>query len=567
MALNLLTPTYQFYSTARSKIDGQDQPDVGDIVPSELYGTLVPNADGSYTLKMNFAIYLGLAGYPHAPIQPKFHVELQQDGSLKVTALDEAPEGVDIPEDFLNACRNMQYGPNGYQPTGGSRVDGIPGTVLASAFEDPARGVFPFRVSPQLDSDRLVKIDAAADCNEDGLPDAVAIELGLNPCLLDNRGDGTRDVDLLGSNWQRPLDTDRDGVPDVFEGRVDGNNTRVARNVRMPNNERITVTVTNKDRLGSVLFPHGVQVKALEPRWLGEPDSLLSMQSGIASPLPKADAQGVPYRYLGRLRVHSTQLHVPQQAYHVLWTAVTLTSNAEKNLATSEQEKIALLAQLESDPGNATVQRRLNTLESVTLPQRRATLATAQAKTTEWLNTYHDFFVEQLGNEVAAVKTTAELDAIMQEKGIEPRQDLRTLAPIRITFENGIPNGLKVFDIKDSSALPALPPNQLPESQDASLRVDVPWAPGVNEVFYQAVDDKTIEITSVDNNPILLTQVQVDMLNGNLDVETQDQVWSSANLGLVFAYTGEERKVELGVPDPAQPEEPSESSGGGGALG
>src|SRR5690606_14194271 len=88
----------------------------------------------------------------------------------------------------------------------------------------------------------LQPVNSSVDCNGDGIPDTVATTLGLNPCLLDNDGDGTSDVVEIGSNWSHPRDSDRDGVPDALEPGVAAFDTNQLVGIPLSNGERATLS-------------------------------------------------------------------------------------------------------------------------------------------------------------------------------------------------------------------------------------------------------------------------------------------------------------------------------------
>lgn len=163
-ALDTFFPEYRLFAPTRGKIEGQLVPPVltnPDDIESQVVGTFTDNGDGTYSTQFNLQIFLDFAGFPLTSVPTKFAVTRDADGSLKIAALDEAPTGI-VGAD-------------------GQTSDGVPGVVKPDASEEPDNYAFPFRVSPAWDSARMVRVDAAADCNGDGIPDAVATELGLDP--------------------------------------------------------------------------------------------------------------------------------------------------------------------------------------------------------------------------------------------------------------------------------------------------------------------------------------------------------------------------------------------------
>ena len=76
----------------------------------------------------------------------------------------------------------------------------------------------------------LATINPAPDSNGDGIPDADAIRIGLDPNAPDGDTDrdGVSDVLEVGSDLDNPLDTDGDGVIDALEPASDAMNAMVA---------------------------------------------------------------------------------------------------------------------------------------------------------------------------------------------------------------------------------------------------------------------------------------------------------------------------------------------------
>lgn len=560
-ALNRVTPPLQFYSPSRTKIEGQRLADV-DILPSELLGILEKNSDGSYNVSFNYAIYLSLAGYPHALIKTRVAVETQTDGSLKITTLDLAPDSVDIPEDLNNAGQVGEYGPNGYQPTGGSRSDGIPGTVLASVGEDSQRGVFPFRVSPQFDSSKMVKIDQTKDCNSDGVPDVVAVGLGLDPCVTDSRGDGARDADLIGVNLQRPLDSDRDGVYDYLEGRDAANSNRIAKNIRLMNNERVTLEILDGNRLGSYVFPHAVTVNDIPRRWFGEVDNLVPFIYGESRKLPETNDSGLKYNYnIGILQYNATHYNSSYSTYSILGNLISTVDSASSSVATWENQLAIRQAALDSNPTNVSLQNRVIAAQTQ-LANARAQLETAVNQFAGKRELYRQRIVDDLGVEFMSVQNGAELKALLAQKKLDPDTDFRKLPEVRLTFEEGIPEGLRLFWIIEGGARVPLTGTQLPELTLENTRAGYAWDGTANAVNFETDGEKSILITGFDGNYEYASIPLIQSVDYLIDVDSEEV--GTVSTRLVIAYTGEERDFSFTVPDPEPTPEPEESSGGGG---
>ncbi len=101
----------------------------------------------------------------------------------------------------------------------------VPGTTLP--------GVLPLPVGIVMDGTAQ---DANTDSNNDGLSDADARRLGLDPFVADGDtdGDGIPDVDEIGGDINNPLDSDGDGVIDALEPGADALNDQIASGLRIP---------------------------------------------------------------------------------------------------------------------------------------------------------------------------------------------------------------------------------------------------------------------------------------------------------------------------------------------
>jgi len=101
----------------------------------------------------------------------------------------------------------------------------VPGTTLP--------GVLPLPVGIVMDGTAQ---DADTDSNGDGLSDADARVLGLDPFVAngDTDGDGDSDVDEIGGDMNNPLDSDGDGVIDALEPGADALNDQIASGLRIP---------------------------------------------------------------------------------------------------------------------------------------------------------------------------------------------------------------------------------------------------------------------------------------------------------------------------------------------
>ncbi|MGQ7272396.1 hypothetical protein [Marinobacter nauticus] len=135
--------------------------------------------DNRYRVDHGFQIYNPNVGNPRTETLTVFEIT-ESDSGLTMITLDHEVDGL---------------------------ADGIPGTQI--------HGVFPMTVQPQMDGWALPDNN---DTSGDGLSDALKLQLGLNPRLLDTDNDGLPDIDELGSlGAEAPADSDNDGLIDALE--------------------------------------------------------------------------------------------------------------------------------------------------------------------------------------------------------------------------------------------------------------------------------------------------------------------------------------------------------------
>jgi hypothetical protein len=94
----------------------------------------------------------------------------------------------------------------------------------------------------------------AIDSNNDGITDADAIDLGLDPTDPDgdSDGDGTPDVDEVGSDPTDPLDTDGDGVIDALEPPSSSADATTASDFTLTTGDTVTITTEAGQTLSQV---------------------------------------------------------------------------------------------------------------------------------------------------------------------------------------------------------------------------------------------------------------------------------------------------------------------------
>ncbi|HWK55390.1 MAG TPA: hypothetical protein VNR18_13520, partial [Hyphomicrobiales bacterium] len=195
LALGAIRPDYRLFSPSRSQRAGQMMPDTDPPLADHI-GTFTARGDGTYDVRFNLQIFLAIAGYPYVELANIMSLKVQ-DGGLIIRHEDGDADG-----------RNALAFNRPVDPTVPA-LDGVPGVIVD--------GLFPARVGPIFESPvPLVRVDMDASCSGDGIPDAVKQQLGLDPCLADNDGDGISDVEELGENWALPKRTARDPLYDDF---------------------------------------------------------------------------------------------------------------------------------------------------------------------------------------------------------------------------------------------------------------------------------------------------------------------------------------------------------------
>jgi len=103
------------------------------------------------------------------------------------------------------------------------------------------------------DTDTL-NLNSPGDSNGDGLNDADAIALGLDPTDPDGDtdNDGQTDVVEIGGDVNNPLDSDVDGVIDALEPGATATDPAVASGLPLPNGATVTITTAAGEMLSQV---------------------------------------------------------------------------------------------------------------------------------------------------------------------------------------------------------------------------------------------------------------------------------------------------------------------------
>jgi len=87
------------------------------------------------------------------------------------------------------------------------------------------------------------------DSNGDGISDADAIAIGLNPLVLDTDGDGFSDVEEVGDDVSDPTDTDGDGIIDALEPGDAANDARIVSELPLESGDSVTIVTAAGEML------------------------------------------------------------------------------------------------------------------------------------------------------------------------------------------------------------------------------------------------------------------------------------------------------------------------------
>ena len=176
-----------------------------------------------YTGKIDFQVFNPLFAHPRATLEITWKV-VKDGNELTITTID-------------------------------GDGNGFPGTVMGDADSNPPWAGFPFPFEPTWNG--VARLDAV-DSNGNGLLDSPSLGLNLDPDITDNDGDGISDIDELGAGFMsndfsslflqegrltfaefieldgyvHPLDSDNDGVYDVFEPGDTNHNSSLANGLR-----------------------------------------------------------------------------------------------------------------------------------------------------------------------------------------------------------------------------------------------------------------------------------------------------------------------------------------------
>ncbi|SHI28677.1 hypothetical protein [Pollutimonas bauzanensis] len=185
-AMELITVQPVPRSFGYQKVTRQTRPLAPEQTGNEdISATLQDNGDGTYTVKHSLQFYLDMAGYPLAYLESLFRVT--QNPATKQLSIEPLP-----------ATSSAEH------PALVELNKGIPGSLTAQTL--------PFLVAPAFYAPVMYP-DLPIDCNQDGITDAEARLLGLNPCM-DDQG---RAAEKIGPYPFFPKDTNNNGIYDVWE--------------------------------------------------------------------------------------------------------------------------------------------------------------------------------------------------------------------------------------------------------------------------------------------------------------------------------------------------------------
>ena len=521
-ALNFFaTPPYRVYSPDRERVDGEaTPPDLEGVTDVEqMKGTFVDNGDGTYSASFNLQIYLIMAGFPMGKIEAKYEISKDENGYLSITTLDEAPDGI------LGAD--------------GKSTDNVPGVVLPATSEGPG-GVFPLRVSPYWNSDKMTKI--TTDLNNDGLPDIISQELGLLIGSTDTDADGMSDLDEIGDNWAMPLDSDNDGIIDALEAGDAANNRDLFNNMSLSSNEKVTVKPLNGetffrgiDYYEGYIINYGTpeaesitikmipamdsEAVPLEPQWIEGETSIWQMSEESKNAdklLPVTAPNGKPYIYdLGTFQYFISSSFSDYDTYKGIEKVVNKITSAE-NAIESNEAKIEKYEQLvtenqtlldtaiaegntgDIDAYTAKVEKYEGYVETsiAKRDELASNLETEKAFVADFIDnsSYTSRGIALFGNDFtsASISSLADLEALATANNFVG-EDLADDASYEMYFEHGVPQGLKVIRLRDIWAQHT---TYADDGITPTAVAPIAWQPEIEDVITKFHEDgKTITIT------------------------------------------------------------------------
>jgi|GEM_PF-1583535 len=125
----------------------------------------------------------------------------------------------------------------------GIPADNVPGTRI--------HNVFPAVVQVEYTSQDM-QLDPMTDSNGDGISDAVATLVGLNPNVRDTDGDNLDDI-VETPIYLRGKDSDNDGLSDALESGNSATDDSIASGLQLPSETRVSIATVSGERIYNVL--------------------------------------------------------------------------------------------------------------------------------------------------------------------------------------------------------------------------------------------------------------------------------------------------------------------------
>jgi len=191
----------------------------------------------------------GVADYPIALTTTHLKVSKKPDGSLEISTQD--VESSIAP-------------------------DNVPGTRIEN--------VFPATIQVEYRANNM-RHDPLTDTNNDGITDAVATLLGLDPVSGDSDGDNLDDI-VETPIYLRGKDSDKDGLSDALEAGTAATEKSIASGLKLQSEQRITILMPDGQRVYNVRS-HPLDLTIADHHTL----------SGTLPPETNAEGEILDYKY------------------------------------------------------------------------------------------------------------------------------------------------------------------------------------------------------------------------------------------------------------------------------
>ncbi len=196
-----------------------------DAGANNIYDVQVQVADGSSGVDVQ-AIAVTVVDVNEAPV-----ITSDGGGAGAAVSVNESQTAVTtVVATDVDAGQTLTYSISGGADAAAFSINGSSGVLTFASAPDfaaptdaDANNVYDVQVTVTddgagtLTDAQDVAVTVVPDTNGDGISDAQATAIGLDPQLTDTDGDGTSDATEVGGNPAAPIDTDGDGIIDALE--------------------------------------------------------------------------------------------------------------------------------------------------------------------------------------------------------------------------------------------------------------------------------------------------------------------------------------------------------------